>query len=136
MADDFERRTIIAPWCGAGIEEDPAVTATAGAPLLCSYMVSAGVFRFACTLAPSYYTVWSPYGIVRMYCSTVVHTWARFGGGDFLLHNEPSLARRCPTADGMFGSDLVAAELYIFNSKKKLRLAKSTAKLFRIPRLN
>ena len=48
MADDFERRTIIAPWCGAGIEEDPAVPATAGAPLLCSYMVSdnfMGVFR-------------------------------------------------------------------------------------------
>ena len=40
-------------------------------------------------------------------------TCARLGGGDFLLYNEPSLANRCPTADGMFGSDLVAAELHI-----------------------
>ena len=27
------------------------------------------------------------------------------------MHNDPSLARRCPTADGMLGRDLVAAEL-------------------------
>ena len=38
-------------------------------------------------------------------------TWARLGGGDFLLHKDPSLARRCPTAEGMLGRDLVAAEL-------------------------
>lgn len=40
MADDFERRTIIAPWCGAGIEEDPDAPAPAGAALLCSYKIS------------------------------------------------------------------------------------------------
>ena len=37
MADDLDRRTIIAPWCGAGIEEDPVAD---GAALLCSYAIS------------------------------------------------------------------------------------------------
>ena len=132
MADDFERRTIIAPWCGAGIDEDPAVPATAGAPLLCSYMVSdkfMRVFRRKTFLVCLYIGARLLYRMVHVRNrKDVLYTWARFGGGDFLLHNEPSLARRCPTADGMLGSDLVAAELYIFNSKKKLRLGKNTAK--------